>query len=155
MRQRVETKLAALFVETKQFAKAEAMLEVFFTIFLKMIFFCFEEQKTSQSCFKKNFGQLFYIFFFRKKKNLIKEVKKLDDKLLLTEIHLIEAHLYFDVNNIPKAKAALTSSKTKANAIHCPPLLQAEIDMRSGVICARDNDFGNFFYLFIGFFKKI
>mmetsp|Transcript_49511 Transcript_49511/g.105872 ORF Transcript_49511/g.105872 Transcript_49511/m.105872 type:complete len:450 (-) Transcript_49511:216-1565(-) len=72
---------------------------------------------------------------------LLIEVKKLDDKLLLVEIFLIECRTQFAVQNLPKAKAALTASKTNANAIHCPPLLQAEIDVWSGVCSAREKDF--------------
>lgn len=35
---------------------------------------------------------------------LLQEVKRLDDKLLLVEIHCIETMLYFSTKNIPKAK---------------------------------------------------
>jgi len=72
---------------------------------------------------------------------LLQEVKKLDDKLLLVEIHLIECRIHFALLNMPKAKAGLTASKTNANAIHCPPLLQAEIDLMSGVLAAKEKDF--------------
>jgi len=72
---------------------------------------------------------------------LLIEVKKLDDKLLLVEIHTTECRIHYMLQNMPKAKAALTSGKTCANAIHCPPLLQAEIDVLSGVIAAREKDF--------------
>jgi 26S proteasome regulatory subunit N6 len=72
---------------------------------------------------------------------LLRDVKKLDDKLLLVEIHLIETKTHFAVEHMPKAKAALTACKTNANAIHCPPLLQAEIDMWSGIVNAREKDY--------------
>jgi 26S proteasome regulatory subunit N6 len=72
---------------------------------------------------------------------LLRDVKKLDDKLLLVEIHLIETKTHFAVEHMPKAKAALTACKTNANAIHCPPLLQAEIDMWSGVVNAHEKDY--------------
>lgn len=81
-------------------------------------------------------------------RELLKEVKKLDDKLLLVEIHLTETRVHFAVNNIPKSKAALTASKTNANAIYCPPQLQAEIDMWSGILGAAEKDFNTSYSYF-------
>lgn len=72
---------------------------------------------------------------------LLSEVKKLDDKMLLVEIYLIECRTHFAVENITKSKASLTAAKTNANAIHCPPLLQADIDEWSGIVCMREKDF--------------
>jgi 26S proteasome regulatory subunit N6 len=100
LRQRVETKLAALLLAEKKYTEAIELLT-----------------------------------------KLLAEVKKLDDKLLLVEIHLIECQTYYSLQNIPKSKAALTASKTNANAIHCPPLRQAEIDHWSGIVAAREKDF--------------
>lgn len=59
--------------------------------------------------------------------DLIKEVKRLDDKLLLVELHLVESQVQLKLSNVAKAKAALTSSRTAANAVFTPPLLQAKI----------------------------
>ncbi|CAD7925147.1 unnamed protein product [Amoebophrya sp. A25] len=73
-------------------------------------------------------------------KELLKEVKQLDDKLLLVEIHLIETRANFNCDNLPKARASLTAAKTNANAIHCPPLSQAEIDLWSGIVSLREKD---------------
>jgi len=100
LRQRIETRLAALYLEDQKFQEALELLS-----------------------------------------NLVSEVKKMDDKLLLVEIFLIECRTNYAVENIPKSKASLTASKTNANAIHCPPLLQADIDLWSGVIAAREKDF--------------
>lgn len=72
---------------------------------------------------------------------LTKEVKRIDDKLLLVEIHLIEARVQFAIENLPKAKAALTASRTNANSINCPPLLQASIDTLNGELNAAEGDF--------------
>jgi 26S proteasome regulatory subunit N6 len=86
---------------------------------------------------------------------LLVEVKKLDDKLLLVEIHLIECRTHYAVKNLPKAKAGLTASKTNANAIHCPPLLQADIDLWSGVIAAREKDFRTSYSYFYEAFEAL
>lgn len=79
---------------------------------------------------------------------LLIEVKKMDDKLLLVDIHLLESRTHYSVKNIAKSKAALTAAKTNANAIHCPPLMQAEIDLWSGIIASREKDYRTSFSYF-------
>lgn len=74
-------------------------------------------------------------------KRLLKDVKKFDDKLLMVEIELIESKIHHALENFPKAKGALTSARSAANAVYCPPLLQAEIDLQSGLLCAVEKDF--------------
>merc|ERR1712039_54582 len=112
LRQRVETRLAGLYLQDSKYAQAIELLE-----------------------------------------KLLIEVKKLDDKLLLVEIHLLECRTHYAVKNLPKSKAALTAAKTNANAIHCPPLLQAEIDLWSGVIAAREKDYRTSFSYFYEAFE--
>ena len=49
--------------------------------------------------------------------------------------------MYHALENLPKAKAALTAVKTIANSIYIVPQLQAEIDQMSGLIAADEKDY--------------
>jgi 26S proteasome regulatory subunit N6 len=100
LRQRIETRLASLYLEGKKFQLALELIN-----------------------------------------SLIREVKKFDDKLLLVEIHLIESKIHQALRNIPKARAALTSARTNANAIYCPPYLQTQLDLQSGILHAEEKDY--------------
>uniref|UniRef100_A0AAQ5YHE2 PCI domain-containing protein n=1 Tax=Amphiprion ocellaris TaxID=80972 RepID=A0AAQ5YHE2_AMPOC len=77
-------------------------------------------------------------FSFLSGSQLLQELKKMDDKALLVEVQLLESKTYHALSNLPKARAALTSARTTANAIYCPPKLQAALDMQSGIIHAAE-----------------
>lgn len=81
--------------------------------------------------------------------SLLKELKRLDDKLVLVEVQLLESRVYHALGNIPKGRAALTSARTSAASVYTPPLLQAGLDMQSGMLHAEDGDFNTSFSYFI------
>lgn len=80
---------------------------------------------------------------------LLRELKRLDDKLTLVEVQLLESRVYHALTNQPKARAALTSARTSAASVYTPPLLQAGLDMQSGMLHAEDQDFNTAFSYFI------
>lgn len=81
--------------------------------------------------------------------SLLKELKRLDDKLVLVEVQLLESRVYHALGNVSKGRAALTSARTSAASVYTPPLLQASLDMQSGMLHAEEGDFSTAFSYFI------
>lgn len=114
LRQRVEAKLASIWVDEKDFGAALLIVD-----------------------------------------DLLIELKKLDDKQLLVEIHLLEAKVHFGLRNTPKSKAALTASRTCANSIYVSPSLQATIDNMSGILHCEEEDYDTAHSYFLEAFEQL
>ena len=81
--------------------------------------------------------------------SLLRELKRLDDKLVLVEVQLLESRVYHALGNVPKGRAALTSARTSAASVYTPPPLQAGLDMQSGMLHAEESDFNTAFSYFV------
>eukprot|EP00542_Grammatophora_oceanica_P018519 CAMPEP_0194035502 /NCGR_PEP_ID=MMETSP0009_2-20130614/7924_1 /TAXON_ID=210454 /ORGANISM="Grammatophora oceanica, Strain CCMP 410" /LENGTH=470 /DNA_ID=CAMNT_0038676885 /DNA_START=17 /DNA_END=1429 /DNA_ORIENTATION=- len=86
---------------------------------------------------------------------LLVELKKLDDKQLLVEAHLMEAKIHFGLKNKPKSKAALTASRTAANSIYVSPSLQATIDSMSGILYTSEGEYDTAHSYFLEAFEQL
>jgi len=75
--------------------------------------------------------------------------------MILTEVHLLESRVYRGIGNLAKSKAALTSARTTANSIYCPPQLQALLDLQSGVLHAEDKDYTTAYSYFFETFENL
>lgn len=85
---------------------------------------------------------------------LLKEIRKIDEKLMLVELQLAEAKIYHSLENLSKAKSSLTAARAAANSIYCPPALQAELDLMSGILQSEDKDYKTAYSYFFESFES-
>ena len=69
------------------------------------------------------------------------ELRKVDHKSQLIEVHLIESRTFRGLGDFSRAKAALTSARTNAAAVYTTPLLQGQLDLESGILFNDDGDY--------------
>lgn len=82
-------------------------------------------------------------------------MKRLDDKLLLVDVHLLECRAHRALRAPQRARAALTAARAAASSTYVPPAQQAEVDALSGVLHADEKDYRTAFSYFFEAFDAL
>lgn len=88
-------------------------------------------------------------------KRLSTELKKMNDKLNLINLYIYESKTYYEMQNMTRAKASLTSARALAVTTFSPSYIQAQIELISGMYICEDRHYsaayGNFMEALDGF----
>ncbi|KAI0293595.1 PCI domain-containing protein [Russula brevipes] len=79
---------------------------------------------------------------------LLTELRRLDDKMILTEVHLLESRVYRGIVFIN-----LRPHRCKLDLL--PPQLQAALDLQSGILHAEDKDYTTAYSYFYETFENL
>lgn len=72
-------------------------------------------------------------------KKLDAELKKMNDKVNLISLHLVESKTHFMLKNMVKAKACLTSARALSVTTYTPFEIQGQIELLSGIYICEEN----------------
>ncbi|KRH93494.1 26S proteasome regulatory complex, subunit RPN6/PSMD11 [Pseudoloma neurophilia] len=70
------------------------------------------------------------------------DLKKMNDKLNLINLYIYESKTYFELENMTRAKASLTSARALAVTTFCPFYIQSQIELLAGMYSCEE---GNYF----------
>lgn len=73
---------------------------------------------------------------------VVHELKKYDDKVNLITLYVYESKAFYEIKNTSKSRASLTSARVLAVSAYCPPQLQAQIDLLSGMYICDERNYG-------------
>jgi 26S proteasome regulatory subunit N6 len=79
---------------------------------------------------------------------LMRELKKLDAKVVIVELALVEARAHLLTRNVPKARGAVTTARSAAASVYIPVHLQARVDALAGELSASENEWATAFSYF-------
>ncbi|TBU13221.1 26S proteasome regulatory complex protein [Hamiltosporidium tvaerminnensis] len=80
---------------------------------------------------------------------ILKELKKHDDKAGLICLYVYESKAFYEQKNLSRARSSLTSAKALAVNTYVSPVLQAHIDMLSGIYLCDERSYSNAYSYFI------
>lgn len=72
-------------------------------------------------------------------KEASKELKKYDDKVNLISLYIYESRAYYELKDLSRARAALTSARALAVSTVCPAQQQAQIDLLNGMYLSDES----------------
>lgn len=81
--------------------------------------------------------------------DVIKELKKYDDKSNLITMYVCESKAFYELMDFGKAKSSLTSARAMAVSSACKASLQAQIDLLSGMYLSDEKSFDTAISYFI------
>jgi len=67
------------------------------------------------------------------------ELKKIENNEQLLRLRLVESKVYCSLSNLQKSRTALTNARTLSNAIFISQILQADLDMQTGLLNAFEH----------------
>ncbi|KAG1837895.1 hypothetical protein C8R48DRAFT_782563 [Suillus tomentosus] len=87
---------------------------------------------------------------------LLTELKRLDDKMIFAEVHLLESRVYRGIGNLSKSKVSPSSaipifSLCALTSVKC----KGSLDLQSGVLHAEDKDYATAYSYFYETFENM